>query len=145
MPRGRPKKNIDPAQVSALAQIQCTYDEMASVLKCDRKTLMRNFGTVIKEGWEQGKMSVRREQFKAAMGGNITMLIWLGKQHLGQSDKAEVNSDNKLAIDFDTADDSTLVARAAQMLSGGCPAIAGTVLGVQAPPDGQPKPVPEQP
>lgn len=34
-------------------------------------------------------MCLRREQYKAAMGGNTTMLIWLGKQLLGQSDKSE--------------------------------------------------------
>jgi hypothetical protein len=28
-------------------------------------------------------------QFKAAEGGNATMLIWLGKQYLGQSDKTQ--------------------------------------------------------
>jgi hypothetical protein len=28
-------------------------------------------------------------QFKAAEGGNATMLIWLGKQYLDQSDKTQ--------------------------------------------------------
>lgn len=34
-----------------------------------------------------GRSSLRRQQFKAAMDGNTTMLIWMGKQHLGQSDE----------------------------------------------------------
>lgn len=29
-------------------------------------------------------------QLKAAEGGNVTMLIWLGKQLLGQKDKSEL-------------------------------------------------------
>ena len=38
-----------------------------------------------------------------AMNGNVTMLIWLGKQHLGQRDKQEmdVNSKNETKITHD--------------------------------------------
>jgi len=36
-----------------------------------------------------GKMSIRRLQFEKAKEGNTTMLIWLGKQYLGQTDKAD--------------------------------------------------------
>lgn len=48
----------------------------------------------VKEMWEDaregGKRSLRRTQFKAALEGNPQLLIWLGKQYLGQSDKSEV-------------------------------------------------------
>ena len=33
-----------------------------------------------------GKMSLRRRQYSAAMDGNSAMLIWLGKQWLGQKE-----------------------------------------------------------
>lgn len=33
-----------------------------------------------------GKISLRRKQFELAMGGDKSMLIWLGKQCLGQTD-----------------------------------------------------------
>jgi hypothetical protein len=33
------------------------------------------------------KISIRRQQLKLAEAGNATMLIWLGKQVLGQRDK----------------------------------------------------------
>jgi len=29
-------------------------------------------------------------QYTAAMEGNTTMLVWLGKQHLGQSDQQSI-------------------------------------------------------
>jgi hypothetical protein len=32
-------------------------------------------------------VSLRRAQFKAAKEGNVTMLIWLGKQRLGQKNE----------------------------------------------------------
>lgn len=48
-------------------------------------------------------MTLRRLQWKAAEGGNATMLIWLGKQLLGQKDSSHVdlsNSDRSLADMF---------------------------------------------
>ena len=38
------------------------------------------------------KVSIKRKQFELAMQGNVQMLIWLGKQHLGQKDKPVDNS-----------------------------------------------------
>ncbi len=37
-------------------------------------------------------MSLRRKQWRAAEEGNTTMLVWLGKQYLGQKDKSEMNA-----------------------------------------------------
>jgi hypothetical protein len=39
---------------------------------------------------EGGKMSLRRHQWRALEEGNTTMLVWLGKQYLGQREKNEV-------------------------------------------------------
>lgn len=82
----RPKKDIDPEQVRKLAAIQCTTAEMAAVLGCSSDTLERRFAAIIKEGRETGKMSLKRKQYEIAMGGNTAMLIWLGKNILGQRD-----------------------------------------------------------
>jgi hypothetical protein len=87
----RPRKEINPAQVKQLAAIQCSYAEMAAVLGCDESTLTRRFAQVIKEGRETGKMSIKRKQYEIAMKGNCTMLIWLGKNILGQRDMPEEN------------------------------------------------------
>jgi AraC-like DNA-binding protein len=90
---GRPRKQIDPTQVVELAKIDCTYSEMAAVLGCSQKTLQRRFVHLIEKGREEGKSSLRRAQFnKAVVDGNPTMLIWLGKQRLGQTDKTMVDS-----------------------------------------------------
>jgi hypothetical protein len=59
---------------------------MAAVLKCNKRTLERRFKDVIARGREIGLMSLKRAQFKAALGGNVTAQIWLGKQLLGQRD-----------------------------------------------------------
>ena len=45
------------------------------------------FSEVYKTFRGKGNASLRRLQFKEAERGNVTMLIWLGKQWLGQTEK----------------------------------------------------------
>lgn len=84
---GRPRLRIDPELVEQMAGIQCTMEEMASVLGCSVDTLERNFADAIKKGRDQGRAALRRLQWQGAQSGNPTMLIWLGKQLLAQTDK----------------------------------------------------------
>jgi len=98
---GRPKKTIDYDIVSELASIQCTIDEIASVLKISRQTLHKDdqFLYIYKEGIEQGKKSLRRMQWDAAKKGNTTMLVWLGKQYLSQKEpKQEFDIDTNSEV-----------------------------------------------
>ncbi len=94
----RPKKQIDPEQVRQLAAFNCSHAEIASVLGCSPDTLERRFAVVIKEGREQGKSSLKRAQFKAALGGNTTMLIWLGKVVLGQIERSELAVESAIPL-----------------------------------------------
>lgn len=85
-------KPIDPEQVRALAAINCTYPEMCAVLGVSDETLRARFSPIIEAGRAIGRQSLRRAQWKAAVEkGNIQMLIWLGRQLLGQTDKLDVN------------------------------------------------------
>ena len=88
---GRPKKEIDAETVTNLAKIGCTYSEIAAVVGCSKSTLSDRFRTEIDKGHEELKKSIRRMQLQAANKGNVAMLIWLGKQYLGQRDKSEVS------------------------------------------------------
>jgi len=46
---------------------------------------------VINEGRANLKTSILRKQYEVGItDGNVTMLIWMGKQHLGQADKNAV-------------------------------------------------------
>jgi hypothetical protein len=89
---GRPKIEIDWEDVRKLSLLQCTQNEIASFLGVSVDTLLRRkeFCELYKKGMEEGRMSLRRLQWKKAQDGNTTMLIWLGKQYLGQSDKQEL-------------------------------------------------------
>ena len=93
-PNGRPKKIIDYQLVEDLASIFCTQEEIASIMKCDVRTLQRDeeFCRLYIKNIDNAKSSLRRVQYKKAMSGNTTMLIWLGKQYLGQSDKVVVDN-----------------------------------------------------
>ena len=103
--RGRPPK-LQPddetlRKIENLAKIQCTEDEAAAVLGVDQSTFNRFLHKHKKAmdvwmlGVRMGKASLRRMQFKAAEDGNVTMLIWLGKQVLGQKDQHHVVGDHK--------------------------------------------------
>ena len=89
----RPAKPIDLRQVEELARIGCTDEDMAAVLGVSVDTIQRRkrssaeFRGVIEKGRASLRNSLRRLQVKKALEGNTTLLIWLGKQLLGQSDR----------------------------------------------------------
>ena len=101
MPAGRPKKEIDYVTVEKLANIQCTQDEIASFLGISVRTLQRDeeFLKIYQKGQENGKMSLRRIQYKLAEK-NTTMAIWLGKQYLGQKDIIESSTTGETKINI---------------------------------------------
>lgn len=98
---GRPLKQIDEEQFENLCSIFCTLNEIASMFKVSEDTIERwckrkyklGFAEVYKIKSAKGKMSLRRAQFKLAMEGDRGMLIWLGKQYLGQADKLDFVED----------------------------------------------------
>jgi hypothetical protein len=88
---GRPKARIDETLVEQLAKIACTHEEIAAVCGCCVETIARRFADRIKEWRGEGHASLRRMQYKKALEGNTTMLVWLGKNELGQSDKQQTD------------------------------------------------------
>ena len=106
MTAGRPKIELDWNEFDKLCLIQCTLEEIADWFECSVDTIERrckevknlNFAEYFKKNSVGGKISLRRSQFKAANEGNTTMLVWLGKQYLGQRDKSdiELNAKHKL-------------------------------------------------
>ena len=94
---GRPRVDIDYDQLKKLCVIQCTGEECAAMLGLDYETLNRRlkqdghggFKEYFAQNSSGGKASLRRRQFQAAMEGQPTMLVWLGKQWLGQTDRQE--------------------------------------------------------
>lgn len=89
----RPRKEINQKLFENLCAIQCTKEEVCTVLDVTDKTLESWCKRTYKEGFseifakkrENGKASLRRTQFELAKK-NATMAIFLGKQYLGQKD-----------------------------------------------------------
>ena len=90
--RGRKRTKIDFEKAEKLATIMCTQSEIAAVLDVPLSDLEHNpeFLRIHKKGMENGRASLRRMQYAAANGGNVTAQIWLGKQYLGQKDRQEL-------------------------------------------------------
>jgi hypothetical protein len=108
--RGRPLKQIDERQVVELASIGCTYREMSAILDVNIEVLDRRFSKQITKARESMHMSLRRWQLKTARNGNVAMLIWLGKNMLGQTDKQEYT---ERTVDYSKLTDDELEALAA--------------------------------
>ena len=83
----RPKKyDIDPEQIQKLASYGCTNREMASLYGCSESLLKKSYSSFITKGKDEGKIRLRKLQWNCAEKGNVPMLIWLGKQILGQAE-----------------------------------------------------------
>lgn len=99
MAMGRPRKEIDKAEFEKLCAMQCTRDEICGWFDVSQKTLegwcKRTYGDTFSPVFNQkrsiGKISLRRAQYQAALGGNTALLIWLGRNYLGQTDKVEID------------------------------------------------------
>ena len=99
----RPKLQVDEVLVREAAALHCTMEEIAGLCKCSVDTLERRFAEVIKEERSQGKLSLRRWQWREAEAGNVGMLVWLGKQELGQHEpkgQLELSGDEDNPVQF---------------------------------------------
>lgn len=114
-PVGRPRLDINWEQLDKLCGLQCTILEIASYFDCSVDTIENrikeahgtNFSEYFSKKRGKGKIALRRKQYEAALAGNTTLLIWLGKQYLGQSDKQEntnIEGVKVNEIDLDTDD-----------------------------------------
>jgi len=96
---GRPiKHKLDPAELLKLAANGNTLEDIASCMGCSIDTLSRRYAKVIATGRAQMRKNLRAKQVELAMGGDRVMLVWLGKQYLGQKDRQDVTTDDKPII-----------------------------------------------
>ena len=109
--RKQAQEKIDQSQFEKLCGIQCTEEEICAVFGVSIQTLERwchntygtNFGKIFREKRCYGKASLRRTQWlKAVEGNDTTMLIFLGKQYLGQADKS---SQSIVTVSSETRDE----------------------------------------
>ena len=101
-------KPFKPEQFEAMCRIHCTEKEILDVLEIKSHDTLntklkeiygRGFEDVYEEFKSQGKMSLRRNQWRMSEN-NPTMAIWLGKQELGQRDKSEEYNHENIQIEI---------------------------------------------
>jgi len=95
---GRRKIEINFEELDKLCAIQCTLEEIAAWFDVSADTIERRVKEQYKVTFAEhyakkskiGHISIRRKQYQVASAGNVTMLIFLGKQYLGQADRQEI-------------------------------------------------------
>jgi len=102
---GRNKVVIPEEQVAELAKLHCTTNEMADFFDVPRQTFVDNFRDIIQKNKLETKQRLRAAQLKLAMNGDRSMLIWLGKNILGQSDQP-INKDEDQVLPWLDESDS---------------------------------------
>jgi hypothetical protein len=83
-------KTIDLEQVRRMAACGCTDREIAFILGVSENLLRRKARQALDQGRAQLQKSLRRKQLEMARRGSVPMLIWLGKQYLGQRDRQDI-------------------------------------------------------
>lgn len=110
---GRPKKEINKDLFEALLEIPfSTCEHIAGVFKCSTDTIVRwikaeyecTFADLKAQRKENMKLKIAGKQYEMAMKGNVAMLIWLGKNELGQTDKNEHKVTDRVTIVIDKDD-----------------------------------------
>ena len=99
---GRPKTNLDLADLEKICRLNCTMPEIAAFFDIPLRTLEDKYTNdeavrrSIDKGRNQGKLSLRRKQLQILdETNNPTKAIWLGKQLLGQRDKHDIVTEDK--------------------------------------------------
>lgn len=96
---GRPNKEIDWNVLDAVLQYGASKLDCADLLNVSEDTVDKKIKQSHKMTFSEyrekkmGKMRIKllQKQYEVAMNGNVALLIWLGKQHLGQSEKQEID------------------------------------------------------
>ncbi len=99
------RPTIDLMQVREMASLGLTHAEMCKVIGCSTShfTALLDHKPALAIAIEQGegslRQSLRKAQIQTAIEDrNPSMLIWLGKQYLGQVDKREIESKGEINI-----------------------------------------------
>jgi hypothetical protein len=92
---GRPPKSIDWNLVEQYLLEGSSGQEIAQIFGIHADTLYDrcqkdfgiNFSELSQTNYQKGNQIIRNKQLEVATNGNTSMLIWLGKQRLGQREQ----------------------------------------------------------
>ena len=77
---------LDRDLIFKLATQPCPPSEIADQVGTTATTLEKRYSGIIDKGRSEGKKAIRKAQMEKALQGDVRMLMWLGKQYLGQNE-----------------------------------------------------------
>jgi hypothetical protein len=83
---GRNKVVVPEEEFYKLAALHCSWRELSDWFEVPVGTLRDNFADLYEKATTETKQKLRRAQLDLAMKGDRVMLIWLGKNILGQAE-----------------------------------------------------------
>jgi hypothetical protein len=90
---------VDEKKVYDLAYRGLSGREIAVIVGCDEKSLRNRYKKSLLLARAQRHLKLYDAQWQSAMAGNPAMLIWHGKNELGQTDKQEVKTAGDVKIE----------------------------------------------
>ena len=81
---GRPKAKLSVEAIGQMALEGAKNSEIAALLGVADETITDNFSKILTQKRAERRTNIRRKQYTLAINGNVSMLIWLGKQELEQ-------------------------------------------------------------
>ena len=100
-PVGRPPAEFTPEQIARIEEMAlngCHTHTIAKLIGVDDKTLLAHFSELMTQKRAEGRAALRKAQYDGAIAGDHTMLVWLGKNRLEQTDKAQIEQTHKLKL-----------------------------------------------
>ncbi len=95
--RGETSAVVDPETVYKLALMGANNSEIAEWYGVTEQSIRYRFNEYLAKARSSLKIKLRRAQLKVAIENeNPTMLIWLGKQMLGQSENVVASESEKI-------------------------------------------------
>lgn len=104
---GRPRKPLDEKRAERLAMDGCSNRDIAAMLGVDEKVIRNHLSATLHKKRALRRWGIHKDQDRLRKKLNATMLIWQGKQELGQTDKqelehtGEVKTITTLKVSFD--------------------------------------------
>jgi hypothetical protein len=83
---GRPPKLLDGSKIAELIGKGFTVEWVAEYFNVAPSTLYLNYSEFLRRGYAFREGCLQATQLATALAGNATLLVWLGKQWLGQKD-----------------------------------------------------------
>jgi hypothetical protein len=81
--------SIDEEQIREMASTGAPDYEIADAIGWNVNDLLSRFGPVLKQARATRALTLRKKQTEVALGGNSSLLTFLGKYDLGQNDRRD--------------------------------------------------------